>query len=440
MWRRVPREILVLALWTVLSAARVASAADEPPAFDGWACRAARDEIRPAFSVDPAAGPDGKAALRIAADQRNGLDGYWIKEFPVQGGRHYRFQAFWSASGVANPGRSIYAQIKWTDAKGRLVSDGGRTRYPDFPPDRGTNDRGWTELSAIYRVPDEVTRAEVELRLRWAPGGSVRWGGVTLEETTAPEPRMVRLATVHFRPTGGKTPEENRRLCVPFIEEAAGKKADLVVLGECITFVGLGLSYAEVAEPVPGPSTEFFGRLAKERDLYIVAPVVERDGRLLYNTAALVGPDGRMVGKYRKVCLPRGEYDAGITAGCEYPVFQTRFGQVGMMICWDLQFPQVARKLAEAGAEVIALPIWGGNPKLAAARAIENQIHLVTSTYTDDERWMKSGVWDPDGNLVVRAKEWGSVAVYEVDLNETHLGFGNIGDLKSRIPREGPTD
>ena len=418
----------------------VAGAEEQSPAVDGWTFGAVRDEIRPVFLVDPQGGPDGKAALAIAADQREGLDGYWIKEFPVEGGRHYRFQAFHKAAGVSRPSRSIYAQIKWTDDKGQLVSEGEHQRYPDLPPDRGTDEQGWTELSAIYRAPDMATRAEIELRLRWAPGGSVRWGGISFEETPPPEHRIVRLAAVHFRPTGGKTPEDNRQMFVPLIEQAAEQKADLVVLGECLTYVGLGLSFADVAEPVPGPSTEFFARLTKEHDLYLVVPVVERAGHVLYNTAALVGPDGQLVGKYRKVCLPRGEYDLGITAGSQYPVFQTRFGKVGMMICWDVQFPQVARKLAEAGAEVIALPIWGGNPKLAAARAIENQVHLVTSTYTDDERWMKTGVWDLDGNLVVRAKEWGTVAVYEVDLDKTHMGFGNIGDFKSRIFREGPAD
>jgi predicted amidohydrolase len=226
---------------------------------------------------------------------------------------------------------------------------------------------------------------------------------------------------------------------VPLVEEAARQKADLVVLGECITYIGLGLSYADVAEPVPGPSTEFFGELAKKHDLYVVVPVFEREAGAIYNTAALVGPEG-FLGKYRKVCLPRGEYDGGITAGSEYPVFHTRFGTVGMMICWDVHCPEVARNLAENGAEVIALPIWGGNPKLAAARAIENQVYLVTSTYTTDESWMKTGIWDLDGNLAARAKEWGTVAVCEVDLDRQHFGFGNIGDFRSRIPREGPVD
>jgi hypothetical protein len=104
---------------------------------------------------------------------------------------------------------------------------------------------------------------------------------------------------------------------------------------------------------VPGPSTAYFGKLAKQHDLYLVVGLVERDGKTLYNTSALIGPDGEMVGKYRKVTLPRGEVEAGITPGREYPVFDTRFGKVGMMICYDGFFPEVARALFEQAAAVL---------------------------------------------------------------------------------------
>ena len=115
----------------------------------------------------------------------------------------------------------------------------------------------------------------------------------------------------------------------PLVAEAARQKADLVVLGETLTYPGLGKKYHEVAEPIPGPSTEYFGRLAKKHNLYIVAGLLERDGHLVYNVAVLIGPDGEVVGKYRKTCLPRGEVEGGIAPGSDYPVFPTRFGKVG---------------------------------------------------------------------------------------------------------------
>ena len=218
----------------------------------------------------------------------------------------------------------------------------------------------------------------------------------------------MRLATVHFKPSGGKTPADNCRMYEPFIAEAARRKADLVVLGETLTFVGLGKSYADVAEPVPGPSTEYFGRLARKHNIYIVPGLLERDGHLVYNVAVLIGPDGKIVGKYRKVCLPRGEIDGGVAPGSDYPVFPTRFGKVGMMVCYDGFFPEVARELTNRGAEVIAWPVWGCNPLLARARACENHVYLVSSTYEDVSRnWMISAVFDHTGETIAQAQRLG---------------------------------
>jgi len=188
------------------------------------------------------------------------------------------------------------------------------------------------------------------------------------------------------------------------IAEAARQKADLVVLGETLTYCNVGKAMHEVAEPVPGPSTEYFGGLAKQHNCYIVAGLVEREGHLVYNVAALLDPDGKLAGKYRKVCLPRGEVEAGIAPGSEYPVFDTRFGKLGMMVCYDGFFPEVARELSNRGAEVIAWPVWGCNPLLARARACENHVYLVSSTYEDVSReWMLSAVFDHTGRTIALA-------------------------------------
>ena len=414
-----------------------------------WVMKSPRDEIRPTFSVDPHGGPNGSGSLVITHDEREGLDGWFQQTIPVEGGTYYLFHAVRKLAAVKLPRRSALVRVLWQNDAGKMVSADVPEQQiqelghvpsaePEHPVDGPTDAAGWTTVGLTGKAPSKATQAVIELHLQWAPGGRVDWSEVTFAKTAPPKPRKVRLASIHYMPQG-KSPRQNCEEFAPLIADAGRQRADLVVLGETVPSVGSKLAPQELAEAVPGPSTSYFAELAKQHAVHLVFSLYERDGHLIYNTAVLLDPDGHLVGKYRKVSLPHGEVEKGIAPGKDYPVFDTRIGKVGLMVCYDGFFPEVARELSNRGAEVIAWPVWGCNPLLAQARACENHVFVVSSTFMGPQAgWMLSAIYDQTGKALAQADRWGSVAIAEVDLSQPYIGPYNLGDFHSMVPRHRP--
>jgi predicted amidohydrolase len=414
---------LVLAL--VMVAVSPGTAARAGTAPEGWRPYAVREEIAPRSWTDRDA--QGRLLLGLAGRGDDAVDGRWVREVTVVPAHFYRFHAEYRAQGVRSVARSVLARLVWLDD-----SDRSR-RAMEYPTVSGeATEEGWTALGGVYRAPDGATRARLELHLRWAGRGEVLWRGAALRESDPPAPRRVRLAAVNHRPRGTRSPEENREAFAHLVEQAASRGADIVVLPEGITIVGNGLTYARAAETVPGPTTGFLSALAKRLGVWVVAGLIEREGTRIYNTAVLIGRDGGLAGRYRKVSLPDEEIEGGITPGADTPVFDTDFGRVGLMICWDSSYPEVARTLAARGAEVILLPIWGGEETLVSARAMENQVYIVASGYD-----FRTGIFDRRGQRIADAREDPEVVIAEVDLAERTL-WPWLRDWRSRIWREAP--
>ncbi len=430
-------RVLVL-LWPFMSAATSLTAQPASTKTDGpnqalampggWQPWAPRDEIRPHFAFDPAVGRSQPGALAMDSAGNAAAFGAWRERVAgIQPGRTYRFTAWYRAQGVAFERRSIIARLGWLDTKGQSVA----------PPDYAGSPRRkgeWTRMEYLATAPAKAASAEVWLCLGFTEKGRVWWDDVTFAEEPNPPDRVVRVVTIKHRPANTASAAESVGQFCRCLEDAAPLKPDLVCLPEGITVVGTGKSDVEVSEPVPGPTTQRLGELARRLHTYIVAGVYERVGAVVYNTAVLIGRDGELAGRYRKTHLPREEWEIGLTHGNEYPVFDTDFGRIGLMVCWDVQFPEPARALAAQGAELILLPIWGGNEVLAKARAIEDHVFLVTSSYD-----MKTFVLDPLGEVMAEATAEKPIAFAELHLDRKYPAPW-LGDMRTRTWQERRVD
>lgn len=391
---------------------------------NGWQVVAQRPEIQPRGWVDGKGGRRGKGALMLSGASNSASYGGWQRTLTgVKGGAWYRFTAWYRPVAIDLESLQVVARVRWTPSN---KAHAGRPEYASRVVGR---DGEWCKVQMDIPAPENAATAVIELNLAYAPQGQVAWDEVRLEQIDAPKPRKVRVASLNYRPRKAANGVESVRAFVEAVDRAVDR-ADLIVLPEGVTIVGTGKTNVEVAETIPGPATRALGEIARKKHAYLVAGVYEREGQAVYNTAVLLDRDGAVAGKYRKVYLPREEVEAGITPGNDYPVFQTDFGKIGMMICWDVEYADPARALALRGAEIIAFPIWDGDRRLGVARAVENHVFIASSGYGYPNQIM-----DPDGEVLAVATQVGQAAIAEIDLNRRYTDDW-LGHMRDRFFHE----
>jgi deaminated glutathione amidase len=223
------------------------------------------------------------------------------------------------------------------------------------------------------------------------------------------------------------------------IRSAAKQGAGLVVLPEVFDWRGPRGTEAEFAEPIPGPTSQRLGALARALGIHLqpgsVTEAIAGDRRC-YNTALLFTPSGDLAGRYRKIHLFDVEIPGQVTAkesearkpGQETIVVPTAIGAIGLSVCYDLRFPELYRRLVRAGAEILCIPSAFTFPTGAAhweplvrARAIENQCYVIApdqyGTSPNGHRdYGGSMIVDPWGAVVARAREGESIIFAEIEL------------------------
>lgn len=227
----------------------------------------------------------------------------------------------------------------------------------------------------------------------------------------------------------------NLRKIDDYARRAAARGAHLVVFpeaalaGYCFESLDEARPYAE---PVPGPSTGTLANLCRELGLHIVVGMLEADGETIYNAAALIGPGG-VIACYRKTHLPYLGIDRFVAYGKgPLAVHATPAGKLGLHVCYDTTFPEVARTMALQGAEILVLPTnWPeGREKMPGyvihARALENHVHFIACDRVGEERGFRfigrSKIVSATGDALAEAspdKEELLVAQVDLDMART---------------------
>jgi agmatine deiminase len=255
----------------------------------------------------------------------------------------------------------------------------------------------------------------------------------------------------------------NMEKTIEKIKQAASKGAQIVCLQEVYRTKYFPQEEkhdaTSLAETIPGESTKIFSELAKEKKIVIIVPIFEKasNGKF-YNTAVVIDADGKILGSYRKVHVPQDplfyEKDYFEVGDTGYLVAKTRYGCIGVLICYDQWFPEPARINTLMGAEIIFYPTAIGYIKdhtsadgdwheawkiVQRAHAIANGVHIATVNRVGEEGelqfWGGSFVCDSFGVVLAEAstrKE--EVLIVAVDLSKNKKIREGWGFLKNRRP------
>ncbi len=251
----------------------------------------------------------------------------------------------------------------------------------------------------------------------------------------ASKANIVRLGLVQMRCSA--VPRENLAKALELAAKAADRGAQIICLQELFTsqyFCQVeDHKYFQFAEEIPGPSTEAFSKFARERGVVVIASLFEkRSAGLYHNTAAIIDADGAYLGKYRKMHIPDDPlfYEKFyFTPGdLGFRAWQTKFGRIGVCVCWDQWYPEAARLTALAGAQILFYPTaigWHPAEKagygkrqhdswetIQRSHAIANGCYVAVPNRVGHEApdggagiefWGQSFVVDPTGQIVAKA-------------------------------------
>jgi len=386
-----------------------ADASGKPAEWTPWAPR-------------PALAPDadtveiqGGRALRLRARGYHSF-GKWVARVPkIEARKTYRFDVLYRPEHTDYEQMSVGAILSW-------CKDAACTAFVqrDYV-DRVSSEGDWRRLERDFAAPAEAVALRIELGLRLTEKGAVLWSRPRLAEVAPTPHRTARIVTTRVREYP-PTLKESQELIRTLLDRAAAEKPDLVLLTETFTENGASRSITESAQPIPGPTTEVLSEKARQHHSWVAMSLLERSGEDIFNTAVLIDREGRIAGKYRKTHLPLEEAERGVTPGRDYGVFDTDFGKVGLLVCWDHWFQETVRILRLKGAELILLPVAGDVPQhwdvISRARAMDNGVYIASSIGGGP---LPSRIVAPTGEVLAETSDGLAIATVDLDRKQKVL-------------------
>jgi predicted amidohydrolase len=250
--------------------------------------------------------------------------------------------------------------------------------------------------------------------------------------------RPIQVATVSHRPTAGVDGKGGiDRLMASaetYLVRASRMGADLIAFPEAYPQLAVGDVFHH-AEPVDAGTLPRVQEIARKLKLHVVWPRIEYDPARggLRNTAILIGRDGEILGRYDKMFPTIGEIESGCIPGTEAPSFETDFGRVGMLICFDLNFREVADSLAQGQPDVVVFPSMYRGGRQAQTLALQLGAFVVTAISAE-----LGVILDRAGRLI-KESTYETLAVAPLNTNSVALHMdGNWHKMDTMLEKYGP--
>ncbi len=246
--------------------------------------------------------------------------------------------------------------------------------------------------------------------------------------------------------------QENLKKALDIIAKAKVQKADLVVLPE--TFMAYmpekaPIVRADIAEPLDGPFVTALSQAAQHNGIYVVCGIYENhpeDMKRCYNTVVVIDDQGKLIHSYRKTHLYDAfsycESDNIIPGDNGFEIVETKFGKLGVMVCYELRFPEISRTLALKGAEILLVPTaWVAGPMkeehiqaMAKSRALENTVYLCVADQTGNVYSGRSVIFNPMGITMASCGDEEGVIFAEIDCEKIQSIRKKLPCLSQRRP------